>query len=225
MAQCLEEFKFKHPFTAIVSGKTSSGKTEFTRKLISNWRSIIKINVKILNVLWCYSEFESIKELNITNVKINYYKGVPTKEDIQNYSPNLIVLDDLMSEVTEDIKNLYTKLSHHKNISILLILQNLYYKNKYMKDIRLNTQYYILMKGSSEEQVGILGRQLYSAPPRKIINIFNHATTSDFGYLIFDDLPRTKPQYRLKTRIFNDELSPQIRSFHSFCPIYYNLRK
>ena len=136
---CLEEFKFRHPFTAIVCGMTSSGKTEFTSRLLKNWKQLIKIDTSFLNVLWCYSESESVKNISISNTRVNYFKGIPNSDDLKTYSPQIIVLDDLMGDINKDIKDLFTKLSHHKNISIILIVQNSFNQNKFMRDISLNT--------------------------------------------------------------------------------------
>ena len=33
------DLKFKHPFTCIVSGMTSSGKTLLVRNILKNWKS------------------------------------------------------------------------------------------------------------------------------------------------------------------------------------------
>ena len=56
----MNEFMFIHPFTSIVSGVTSSGKTEFTKLLLKNWKKLININTIEIKVLWCFSEAKSI---------------------------------------------------------------------------------------------------------------------------------------------------------------------
>jgi len=49
-------FQFKHPFTCVVSGPTSTGKTVLVRKILENWKSLIHINSNVLNVLWYYGQ-------------------------------------------------------------------------------------------------------------------------------------------------------------------------
>ena len=57
----INDLKFHHPFTCIVAGMTSSGKTVFVRRLISNWDKVIKnLNIEKLNCLWCFSETKSV---------------------------------------------------------------------------------------------------------------------------------------------------------------------
>ena len=68
-------------------------------------------------------------------------------EDI--YSPqfinqgkrNLIIFDDLMTDAKCDkrIADLFTKGSHHRNISIVYLTQNVFPQGKVCRDIALNT--------------------------------------------------------------------------------------
>src|SRR5260370_21716037 len=143
----MDNFKFLHPFTSIVAGVTSSGKTEFAKLLIKNWKILININTSNLRVLWCFSEIRSIFHDQINNVELQFNKGIPSLESIEKFKPDLIVLDDLMDDINQDIKNLFTKVSHHRNISVVLIVQNLFNQNKQMRTISLNSHYIVLMKG------------------------------------------------------------------------------
>jgi len=53
---------------------------------------------------------------------------VPDFENPENV-PTLIVLDDLMdSAYSEKLSEIFTKGSHHRNISLVLITQNLFHQ-------------------------------------------------------------------------------------------------
>ena len=54
---------------------------------------------------------------------------------------HLIILDDIMDETDQRVASLFTKKSHHWNISVMLIIQNLFNRNKYHRTISLNTHY------------------------------------------------------------------------------------
>ena len=71
-----------------------------------------------------------------------------------------LVLDDLMSETNDDAANLFTKGSHHRNVSVMFLTQNLFYKNRHMRTISLNEHYMILFKNPRDAgQFSILARQ------------------------------------------------------------------
>jgi len=218
----MDNFKFLHPSNSIVAGMTSSGKTEFTKLLIKNWKNLININTTNLRVLWCFSEIRSIPQIN--NVELQFNKGIPSLESIEKIKPDLIVLDDLMDDINQDIKNLFTKVAHHRNISVVLIVQNLFNQNKQMRTISLNSHYIVLMKGIRNlQQVEILGRQIFPSKSKQLLNIFKHVTQKPFGYLVIDLHPRSNDKYRLRTRIFPEELPASLINKDSFSPIYYDI--
>ena len=218
------DLKFKHPFTSIVAGITSSGKTILTRRILENWKTLINSNLKSFKVLWCYGQMQELYSRKIPNVEVIYHKGIPNETDIENIRPNLIVLDDLMENIkpNDTITNLFTKKSHHMNISVIFIVQNLF--NKEMRTISLNSHYIIVMKGVRiTQQVGILGRQLFPNKSNEIMKIFKDATSKPFGYLVFDLHPQSNEEFRLRTRIFKEEIPVPLAQKHSFAPIYYKL--
>lgn len=218
------DFQFKIPFTCIVAGMTSSGKTILVRQFLNNWKNLININENILKVLWCYGQMQELYNKNIENVEIIYNKGLPSLEYIQEIKPNLIVLDDLMDNITNEIKDLFTKTSHHLNISVIFIVQNIFNQNKYMRTISLNSHYIIILKGARiTQQVTILSRQIFPNKSKEVTEIFKAATAKPFGYLLFDLHPQSNDKYRLRTRIFKEEVPKHLQKFHSFSPIYYKI--
>ena len=42
---------------------------------------------------------------------------------------NLLIIDDLMHEMNEVVAKLFTKCSHHRNTSVLLLTQNIFHQN------------------------------------------------------------------------------------------------
>jgi len=56
--------------------------------------------------------------------------------------PCLIILDDLLNEVYwKDVCDLFTKDSHHRNISVILITQKLFHQGRFCRYISLNAKY------------------------------------------------------------------------------------
>ena len=51
-----------------------------------------------------------------------------------------------MSATNQLVADIFTKLSHHRNISLLYLRQNGFDKNKYVRTITLNAHYLVLFK-------------------------------------------------------------------------------
>ena len=72
-------------------------------------------------IVWCHSEEKAPQNLKDASL----VKGVPDFENPENV-PTLIVLDDLKnSACSKKVSELFTKGSHYRNISLVLITQNL----------------------------------------------------------------------------------------------------
>jgi hypothetical protein len=70
---------------------------------------------------------------------VSFVKGVPDFDNPENL-PTLIVLDDLMDSVySTKVSELLTTGSHHRNISLVLITQNLFHLGLSSRDISLNS--------------------------------------------------------------------------------------
>ena len=85
--------QMQHPFTAIVSGPTSSGKSHFTFRLISHANEIISPPPE--EIVWCYGIYQN-EFANVSNVR--FVEGVPDMKDFDGSKRTLIVIDDLMHE-------------------------------------------------------------------------------------------------------------------------------
>ena len=68
-----------------------------------------------------------------------------------------------MTELGDNKKfaDLFTKGSHHMNLSVIFISQNLFHQGKQMRTIGLNCHYIIVMKSArGKAQLSHLGRDL-----------------------------------------------------------------
>ena len=84
---------------------------------------------------------------------------------------NLIVLDDLMTEVKNDtrIGDIFSR-GRHKNTSVILLLQNLFPQGKAARDIALNSQYLLLFNNPIDRhQIVLLARRIYPKNPDKLM--------------------------------------------------------
>jgi hypothetical protein len=117
---------------------------------------------------------------------------------------NLIVLDDLMATVAKDprITDLFTEGSHHKNLSVVVLNQNLYYSKDPTQ--RRNCQYLVLFNNPvDKQQISTLGRQMYPGKVPYFLQIFEEATARDYGILLLDLKPTTSESNRLRSNVLD----------------------
>lgn len=191
-----------HPFSAIVAGPSSSGKSYWVAKLLSY--SNVMITPKPISVILCYTEWQPLYD-TMKNVK--FHKGLIDIDTIDPSVPNLLICDDMMELCNQNIAEVFTKHSHHRNLSILFLTQNLYQKGQHMRNMNLNSSYLILFKNPREvNQVSYLARQMYPKGQSHFLQqAFKDATSVPYGYL-FIDLKQTTPEFaRIRTGIFPDE--------------------
>ena len=198
------EILLRHPFTTMIAGPTSSGKTVLTRKLIESFRSITTINLPQISVIWCYGQWQNGYTKPIEGAKVDYFEGLCDEDYLVKHKPHLIVVDDLMSEVAGDkrMADLFTKVSHHENISVIFIVQNIFYQAKFMRTISINTHYFFLLKNPRDRsQIMTFGRQLYPNDSKFFIEAYDDATSEPYSYLLVDVSPRTPDKLRLRSKI------------------------
>jgi hypothetical protein len=187
----------QHPFTMIVAGPTSCGKTVFTNKLIESKQ----FDTNFEEIIWCYSESGSVQN---RQPGIMYIEGLPSSEMYESGAPKLLILDDLMHESGESVAKIFTKKSHHCNMSVILINQNLFPNNKYARDMALNSHYLALFKNPRDKaQINHLGRQVSPENVRFFADAYRQATEVAHGYLFIDFKQSTPDTQRYATDIFH----------------------
>ena len=146
-------------------------------------------------IYYCYGEWQKSFE-NISNVNFisRFDPEMVAKENLENKGHVLLILDDLMDCIDEKtLLNLYTKYSHHRNISPVLLLQNLYHKGlKNLRDVSLNTMYNIILKSPHDRSsISTLASQMYPRQTKYFLESYEDATKEPYSYLFVDSRPTT----------------------------------
>ena len=190
-----------HPFTCVIAGPSGCGKTQFVLKLIQHVDEMIYPPPQ--RIVWCFGEFQKGLE-QLKGVEL--CEGLPDSKSFDGRLRTLLIIDDLMSETNSKITSLFTKGSHHRDISIIYITQNLFYAGKETRTMNLNTHYIVLFKNPRDvTQVAHLGRQMFPGAAKYLQEAFSDATKLPHGYLLVDLKPATADDVRLRTNIFPSE--------------------
>ena len=94
---------------------------------------------------------------------------------------NCIILDDLMGEAKKDerVANLFTKGSHHRNLKVIFLKQNVFPQGKACRDISLNTNDLIVFNNPVDRhQISVLARRIYPITSHSFMNVYRNATTA-----------------------------------------------
>ena len=197
--------QFQHPFTCLISGPTGCGKTSLVKSIIDS--ELIKPKPK--RIAWFYAEdqplYASLKK------EVELVHGLPDNfDDYSNGSkPGLIVLDDLMTQAHSDqrLTKLFCVGSHHRNLSVIFIVHNLFHQGKEMRNLSLNSHYIVLFKNPRDKlQISTLARQMYPGNVKFITEAYADATKQAYGYLVFDLKPETEERLRIRTGILPTDI-------------------
>jgi hypothetical protein len=185
-----------------------SGKSEFVFKLLRN--QSVMFDKTFDRVVYCYGEWQNAFEKLQKDVKnIEFVKGlqsvVEDEDFFDTHQQNLLIMDDLAMAVCNDPKTskMFTQGIHHRNISVIFILQNLYKQGKAMRDITLNAQYFVIFKNVRDvNQIGVLGRQM-GLP--HLSEAYRKITEQAFQPVVIDMKPNTKDYLRIRSHIFPED--------------------
>jgi hypothetical protein len=198
------------PSKWIIFGSSGSGKTSFVLKLLEFQNEMF--NKTFDRIIYFYGQTEpDVKFHNLKNIEI--INGLNIDEDYLNSFDknlnNVIILDDLMNEIGNDkvIANLFSKFSRHRNITVFLLLQNIFPKGKFFTDFFRNANYLVLMKNPlGMSQIRLLETRIFGNNSNFLKDAYIDSTKEDpFSYLLIDSIQTTPENLRVRTKIFPDD--------------------
>jgi hypothetical protein len=210
------QIPFQHPTTVLIAGPTSCGKTHFLLQLLGHGA----IQPAPQRVVCVYGEWQSAYD-QLRNVgsriraKVDFVRN-PTPESMaelyETFNPavrNLIILDDQMTNskignCDGGLTKLFAQGSHHRNLTVIYIVQNLFNQSREMRNVSLNSHYMVLFKNARDKtQVRTLGQQMYPSDSHFLLRAFEDATRKPHGYLVIDLHPSSEDALRIRTDILN----------------------
>ncbi|MCP4459771.1 MAG: hypothetical protein GY816_17370 [Cytophagales bacterium] len=207
LMQCTSTVVFNAPFTMYRVGPSRSGKTTWVGKLLKD--RFVQIKPTPSRIIYCYTHWKPMyDELKRLIPEIEWGDGLPTEETFSTFPNSLVILDDMMDGIVNDSKmmKVFTEGSHHQNISVIFMTQNIFHQGKTARTMSLNTQYMVLFKNPRDrQQIKTLARQMYPQEWMTFLEKFRKETDKPYGKLILD----LRPNVSEKDRILKDDDCPK----------------
>jgi hypothetical protein len=195
--------KFVHPSTILISGPTGSGKTELTIKLFLEKRFVFPKNRpdgrpnpgRPDRIIWVYGQWQHLYDTlrEIAKISPEITGQIEFKEEIDESlvetlntnENNFLVLDDQMSRLNNNpiLTRLFTEVSHHRNTTVIMLLQNLFIQGKEMVTVSRNAHY--LVPTRNPRDFGSVSRFMQQVNPvgwKTMVAAYTDATRKPFSH-------------------------------------------
>ena len=199
------------PFRMLIIGPLGSGKTNTLLHLINNLHPIDKIYLYAKAIhepkyeyLINKREQAGIKNLNDPHAGIEYSDDMnDVLDDINDYNKNrdkkvLIVFDDMIADIeyNKNFKQIIKEFFYRArkiNVSIVFITQSYF---RALKDARLNSTHYILMKiGNKKELKRIAEEKSGHLDYKDFFKMYNYCTKDPYSFMLKDTRPTATIQF------------------------------
>lgn len=215
MVEELHDGRLKWPFSLLLAGATGSGKTCFLRGLLE--RNAELIDLPPQKILFFYGQWQSgYAEMETTvRPKIEFVKGLAEDRverlltDGDAPPRTLCVFDDLMDTLRDSaaVSRLHTQGCHHRNLSTVTVLQNLYVKGREMRNISLNSKYMgLFTQNRDKSQCSVIARQVLPGKESVFKEIYADAIKNEgdnYGHLFLDFSADCPEELRFRTRLLD----------------------
>ena len=198
----------------LIIGPSGSGKTNTLLHLINNLHPIDKIYLYGKDLSEAKYEYlinkreqAGIKNLNDPKAFIEYSSDMDdVLDNINNYNKNreqkvLIVFDDMIADIeyNKNFKRIIKELFYRArkiNVSIVFITQSYF---RALKDARLNSTHYILMKiGHKKELKRIAEEKSGHLDYKDFLKMYNYCTKEPYSFMTIDARPTATAPFKKK---------------------------
>ena len=170
-------------------------------------------------MVYAYDQWQPRSDRMQKKDGIRFHRGLPDPRHLTKwFGPTrggVLVLDDLMEEEGQDkhVLDLFTKDSHHCNITVRYLTQELFPPGKFSTTINRNAHHIVVYK-NPRDQTGIrtILLQVFSDLLRQVLRLFKRVTSRPFGYLMLDVHPASDDRYRLWSHLTPREGQVQVHT-------------
>lgn len=179
------------------------GKSTFVFDLLRNRHELIdEPPVEIVYALPPNQEIIFPEDIQ-ADASILLFKGIPDFEEFKDKRRRLLIIDDQIQDCGNDVVALFTRGSHHFNISVIVLTQNIFFANPGFRTMSLNAHYIVLFKNPrAMDQITVLARQVTPNNVKFFQESFADATKAAHSYFMLDMTQSCSEKLRFRTNIF-----------------------
>lgn len=137
-----------------------------------------------------------------------FKQGIPElSDDLRDISLNrhhILVFDDLMTQAIDSpvLSKLFTQ-GRHRNVSVILLLQNMFPKGKFNTDISRNAQYMVLFRSPSDrKQIDMIAERIFAKDRPNFMSGMDMSPAKPYGYVLIDNQPKTTSENQVICDVF-----------------------
>ncbi|PFX15461.1 hypothetical protein AWC38_SpisGene20314 [Stylophora pistillata] len=204
-----EGFKFKSPSSIFIVDPSGCGKTCFTKSLLLQHLDEFFASPPAVIHYCCGAWQDGYREMHQHGIK--FHDNLTNEEQLKQWLPKdggILVMDDLMTEGGDDkeVLDLSTKHSHHRNITVIYLCQDMFPPSKYAKSISRNAHNVVAFK-NARDQLGFKHLLLQAFPMewQDIMQVYCEATQRPYGYITLDLHPASKDAHRVFSHLLTHE--------------------
>ena len=218
---------FTHPFVMTITGPTQCGKTMWINKLIENIDVMVVPTPD--KALFLYTTFQPIYDEIKKNVAeknetsslkeikfIDCNNGIPTVADLRkNFGyQTLLILDDLMinaanatnsgiaAENMKNLNNFVCRDSHHHDMFVIFVCQDIGYKDGVLKTLRKNMHYHVVFVNHNDYSTFSIITHNKKISDGTFKRVYDDIKEDKHGYVVFDGKNDSYGNCRIRTGVF-----------------------
>lgn len=200
----------------ILGGASASGKTTYCVSLINQF---ISEGAKFERCILLYEVHQKLYDA--INMPVTAYESV---DDIialseDQYNDSILIIDDkqlqLQGAFLSLINKLYTVIAHHRNLTIFLMLQNIYGDETKLKTILRNSAYLVIFRSQHASQMLSQIQKNFYPGLRGVLYAASAHSFKNCNYLFIDLI--TNSQYSLKSGVLIDQSPSFVYKILSVC--------
>jgi hypothetical protein len=141
-----------------------------------------------------------------SDTRVKFVHGIPSLEQFNDGQHRLLIIDDQASDCGEEVVALFTRLSHHYLISVILLTQNIFLSTPGFRTMSLNAHYIVLFKAPrSMDQIACLARQICPSNSKFFQEAYADSCAEPHSYFLLDLTQQCPDNLRFRSNIFPND--------------------
>lgn len=182
-------------------GPSCSGKTHLLRQILQRRNELFDQQPR--RILY----FHGTLEPPLQDPDIEFIRGLPTQEQIQDFHHDFVILDDLMEETKKkSVTKLFSQVAHHAHVTFFLLIQNFFHIERSQS---LNAHYLWFLRSARDKlQIRTLAIQMYPNNVKFLVHAYEDATRNKpYSYLFLDLTPDADDALRVRARLLEESVT------------------